>query len=51
MLAHRLSYICLHDSRDEAKTWSEYILIDQVSEAYPSMFNPKDSSVLEWLTF
>lgn len=33
-------------SPDECKTWSEYIMIDEVNGAYPSMVNLKDGSIL-----
>jgi hypothetical protein len=46
LLAHRLPRTSLHYSLDEAKTWSENVLVDDVGGAYPSMVNLKDGSVL-----
>ncbi|MGQ9801387.1 MAG: sialidase family protein [Candidatus Saccharicenans sp.] len=46
VLAHRLPGTSLHYSLDEARTWSENIIIDRVIGAYPSMVNLKDGSVL-----
>ncbi|MDH7494003.1 MAG: sialidase family protein [Candidatus Saccharicenans sp.] len=46
VLAHRLPGTSLHYSLDEARTWSENILIDEVGGAYPSMVNLRDGSVL-----
>ncbi|MGB9905917.1 MAG: sialidase family protein [Candidatus Saccharicenans sp.] len=46
VLAHRLPGTSLHYSLDEARTWSDNILIDEVGGAYPSMVNLSDGSVL-----
>jgi hypothetical protein len=46
LLAHRLPNTSLHYSLDECKTWSQNVLIDGVSGAYPSMVNLRDGSVL-----
>lgn len=46
VLAHRLPATSLHYSLNEARTWSENILIDEVPGAYPSMVNLRDGSVL-----
>ena len=46
LLAHRLPNTSLHFSRDEGKTWSENVPVDNVIGAYPSMVNLKDGSVL-----
>ena len=46
LLAHRLPKTNLHYSLDEAKTWSENVLVDDVGGAYPSMVNLKDGTVL-----
>jgi sialidase-1 len=46
LLAHRQPQTSLHYSTDEAKTWSDNVLVDTVGGAYPSMVNLKDGSVL-----
>ena len=46
VLAYRLPQTSLRFSRDEAETWSENVLVDEVGGAYPSMVNLKDGSVL-----
>lgn len=46
VLAHRLPATSLHYSLDEARTWSQNIIIDRVIGAYPSMVNLRDGSVL-----
>ena len=46
LLATRLPKTNLRISRDECKTWSESILVDDVIGAYPSMVELKDGSVL-----
>ena len=46
ILAHRLPQTSLHYSLDEAETWSDNVLVDDVGGAYPSMVNLKDGSVL-----
>lgn len=46
LLAHRLPKTSLHFSRDEGKTWSRNIVVDDVPGAYPSMVTLKDGSVL-----
>ncbi|MEX1229275.1 MAG: exo-alpha-sialidase [Planctomycetaceae bacterium] len=46
LLAFRLPNTSLRHSRDECRTWSENVLIDDVIGAYPSMVNLKDESVL-----
>lgn len=46
LLGHRVPQTSLHYSLDEAKTWSENVLVDDVGGAYPSMVNLKDGTVL-----
>lgn len=46
LLAHRLPQTSLHYSLDEAKTWSENVLVDDFIGSYPSMVNLKDGTVL-----
>ena len=46
LLATRLPQTNLRISRDECKTWSESILVDNVIGAYPSMVELKDGSIL-----
>jgi lysophospholipase L1-like esterase len=46
VLAYRLPQTSLRFSRDEAETWSENIVVDDVGGAYPSLVNLKDGSVL-----
>lgn len=46
LLSHRVPQTSLHYSLDEAKTWSDNVLIDDVGGAYPSMVNLKDGTVL-----
>ena len=46
LLATRLPKTNLRISRDECKTWSESILVDDVWGAYPSMVELKDGSIL-----
>lgn len=46
VLAFRLPNTSLRFSRDECKTWSENVEIDEVGGAYPSMVNLTDGSVL-----
>jgi hypothetical protein len=46
LLAFRLPNTSLRFSRDECKTWSDNVLIDDVIGAYPSMVELKDGSVL-----
>jgi hypothetical protein len=46
LLAFRLPHTSLRYSRDECRTWSENVVIDEVIGAYPSMVNLKDGSVL-----
>jgi hypothetical protein len=46
LLAHRAPNTNLNYSLDEARTWSENVLVDSVFGAYPSMVNLKDGSVL-----
>lgn len=46
LLAFRVPNTSLRFSRDECKTWSDNVLIDEVGGAYPSMVNLKDGSVL-----
>ena len=46
VLAFRLPNTSLRISRDECKTWSENVVIDEVRGAYPSMVNLEDGSVL-----
>jgi hypothetical protein len=46
VLAYRLPQTSLRFSRDEAETWSENVVVDEVGGAYPSMVNLKDGSVL-----
>ncbi|RFT17129.1 MAG: putative sialidase [Candidatus Saccharicenans subterraneus] len=46
VLAHRLPATSLHYSLDEARTWSQNIIIDKVIGAYPSMVELRDGSVL-----
>jgi sialidase-1 len=46
ILAHRLPQTSLHYSLNEAKTWSENVMVDDVGGAYPSMVNLKDGSVI-----
>ena len=46
LLAFRLPDTSLRFSRDEGKTWSDNVLIDEVIGAYPSMVNLPDGSVL-----
>lgn len=46
VLAHRMPHTNLHYSLDEAKTWSQAVLVDEVFGAYPSMVNLQDGSVL-----
>ncbi len=45
-LAFRVPNTSLRFSRDECKTWSDNVLVDEVIGAYPSMVNLKDGSVL-----
>jgi sialidase-1 len=46
ILAFRLPITSLRFSRDECKTWSDNVVIDEVTGAYPSMVNLMDGSVL-----
>jgi hypothetical protein len=46
LLATRVPKTNLRISRDECKTWSESILVDDVIGAYPSMVELKDGSIL-----
>ena len=46
LLAFRVPSTSLRFSRDECKTWSDNVLVDEVIGAYPSMVNLKDGSVL-----
>ena len=46
LLATRLPQTNLRFSRDECKTWSESILVDNVFGAYPSMVELHDGSIL-----
>lgn len=46
VLAFRLPNTSLRFSRDECKTWSENVVIDEVTGAYPSMVNLLDGCVL-----
>jgi hypothetical protein len=46
LLAFRLPNTSLRFSRDECKTWSDNVVIDEVIGAYPSMVNLRDGSVL-----
>lgn len=46
LLAFRLPHTSLRYSRDECRTWSDNVVIDEVIGAYPSMVNLKDGSVL-----
>ena len=46
LLATRLPKTNLRISRDECKTWSEAVLVDDVIGAYPSMVELKDGSIL-----
>lgn len=46
LLAFRLPNTSLRFSRDEGKTWSDNVVIDEVIGAYPSMANLPDGSVL-----
>ena len=46
LLAHRHPQTSLHYSRDDAKTWSENVLVDEVTGAYPSMVTLKDGPIL-----
>lgn len=46
VLAFRIPSTSLRISRDECKTWSENVVVDQVGGAYPSMVNLKDGSIL-----
>ncbi len=46
LLGHRLPGTSLHYSLDLGKTWSENVLMDQVSGAYPSMVEMPDGRIL-----
>jgi hypothetical protein len=46
LLATRLPQTNLRISRDECKTWSSSILVDNVFGAYPAMVELKDGSIL-----
>jgi sialidase-1 len=46
ILSHRLPGTSMKISTDEAISWSENIIIDEVHGAYPSMVNLSDGSVL-----
>lgn len=46
LLAHRLPGTSLHYSLDDAKTWSENVLVDDLIGAYPSMVTLKDGTIL-----
>lgn len=46
LLGFRLPQTSLRYSRDEGRTWSENVLVDDVIGAYPSMVNLRDGSVL-----
>ena len=46
LLATRLPKTNLRISRDECKTWSKSILVDDVIGAYPSMVELKDGTIL-----
>ena len=46
LLAFRLPNTSLRFSRDEGKTWSDNVVIDEVIGAYPSMVELRDGSVL-----
>ncbi len=46
VLAFRLPGTSLRYSRDECRTWSENVVIDELIGAYPSMVNLNDGSVL-----
>ncbi len=46
VLAFRIPNTSLRISRDECKTWSENVLVDNVIGAYPSLVNLKDGSIL-----
>ena len=43
---HSNAITALRISRDECKTWSEAVLVDDVIGAYPSMVELKDGSIL-----
>lgn len=46
IVGHRQPSTSLHYSLDEARTWSENVLVDEMGGAYPSMVNLRDGSVL-----
>jgi len=46
VVAHRLPQTSLHFSRNETKTWSDSILVDDHIGAYPSLVTLKDGSTL-----
>ncbi|MBR5627275.1 MAG: exo-alpha-sialidase [Thermoguttaceae bacterium] len=46
VMAFRLPNTSLRFSRDECKTWSDNVVVDDVIGAYPSMVELKDGSVL-----
>jgi len=46
VLAHRLPATSLRFSRDEGKSWSDAIRVDDHGGAYPSMVNLRDGSIL-----
>ena len=46
LLAFRLPNTSQRFSRDEGKTWSDNVVIDEVIGAYPSMVELRDGSVL-----
>ena len=46
LLAFRVPNTSMRFSRDECRTWSDNVIIDEVGGAYPSMVNLKDGSVL-----
>lgn len=46
LLAFRLPRTSLRYSRDEGRTWSENVPVDDTIGAYPSMVNLRDASVL-----
>ncbi len=46
LLGHRLPATSLRFSRDECRTWSDDVRVDDHGGAYPSMVNLRDGSVL-----
>ena len=46
ILAHRIPHTSLRVSRDECRSWSDHVVIDEVAGAYPSLVNLADGSIL-----